>query len=298
MPPGVVNIITGPGSTMGEALSSHPGVNLIAFTGSSETGKAIMASASRTVKHLTLELGGKNPVIVLEDADVDAAVDGTVFASYSNAGQICASPGRYYVHEKIYDEFVEKFVAAASKIVVGDPNDERTQMGPVVSAERRNSIEAHIKSGIEEGAKLALGGKRPTKPPLNKGYFVMPTVFTHVGQNMRIAREEIFGPVACIMEKFSSEEKVIELANDNVYGLSASVWTKNTAKGIRMANEIQAGWVWINEHLLIALGLPWGGWKDSGIGRDNSMHAIDEYTQMKVIYTDLSEAKTKPWHTL
>jgi acyl-CoA reductase-like NAD-dependent aldehyde dehydrogenase len=297
LPPGTINIITGPGDTVGEALVSHPGVDKVSFTGSCETGKSIMSCASGTVKPVSLELGGKNPFIVLEDADVDAAVDGAIDSAFRNTGMVCASPGRYYIHERVYDEFLEKFVAAANNIAVGDPTDSRTQMGPVVSAEHRDKVEGYIKSGIEEGAKLLLGGKRPLDPPLNKGYFVMPTVFTHVTQNMKIAREEIFGPVVCIM-KFSSNEDVLALANDNTFGLSASVWTKNMAKALQYANELRVGFVWINDHLTLSSELPWGGFRESGFGKENSIYGLYEYTQLKVIYAELSEEKKKPWHAL
>ncbi|HSW56770.1 MAG TPA: aldehyde dehydrogenase family protein, partial [Dehalococcoidales bacterium] len=169
IPPGVVNVVTGPGGTVGEALASHPGVNFISFTGSSETGKTILAAASSTLKRTQMELGGKNPFIVLEDAEIDKIAAQSASFSCANSGMICASPGRYYIHEKIHDEYVEKFVAAMKKVVVGDPRDEKTDMGPVVSAEHRNRVEEYIKSGVEEGAKLLLGGQRPTQPPLNKG---------------------------------------------------------------------------------------------------------------------------------
>jgi acyl-CoA reductase-like NAD-dependent aldehyde dehydrogenase len=282
LPPGTVNIVTGPGGSVGEALASHPGVGIVSFTGSSETGKAIMSAASQTVKRLVLELGGKNPFIVLEDADVDAAIAKAIFASYRNTGQVCASPGRYYICEKLHDEFVDKFVSLSKKIVVGDPTDIRTDMGPVVSMEHRDKVEGYIRAGIKEGANLLLGGKRPQTPPLNKGFFVMPTVFSGVTQNMKIAREEIFGPVACIM-KFSSEDEVIEAANDSEFGLCASIWTKTTSKAIRFANEIQAGFVWVNDHLLLTSEQPWGGFKQSGFGKDNSVMSLQEYTQVKAV---------------
>jgi len=282
LPAGVVNIITGPGSSLGTYLSSHPGINMVSFTGSSETGKAIMAAASTTVKRLHLELGGKNPFIVLEDADLDKAVESGVRGIIANSGQVCGSPGRFYVQEKIYDRFVEKFVESAKKVVVGDPTDRATQMGPVASAVQRDSIESYIKSGIDEGALLLLGGERPAQPPLDKGYFVMPTVFSEVKQNMKIAREEIFGPVACIL-RFSSEEQVIELANDSVYGLCASVWTKDMAKGMRMTRELQAGSVWVNSTSAPMAELPWGGFKESGIGKEYSVVGFDDVTQLKVV---------------
>jgi betaine-aldehyde dehydrogenase len=282
LPAGTVNIITGPGSSMGMYLASHPGVNMVSFTGGSETGKAIMAAASKTVKRLHLELGGKNPFIVLEDADVDKAVASGVMGIVGNSGQVCGSPGRFYIHDKVHDQFVDKFIAHTKRIVVGDPTDRLTQMGPLVSAAHRETVESYIKSGIEEGARLLLGGKRPSQPPLDKGYFVMPTVFSEVKQNMKIAREEIFGPVACIM-RFSSEEEVIKLANDNIYGLTASIWTQDTARGMRITSEIEAGSVWVNSTAAPMADLPWGGFKESGIGKEYSKIGFEEVTQMKVV---------------
>lgn len=289
IPPGVINFVTGSGSTVGEALVTDPRVGLVAFTGSCETGKRIMELASRTVKRLQLELGGKNPVIVLEDADLDGAVGRGVGSQCFNTGQVCASPGRFYVHEKLYDEFVEKFMAGAKKVVVGNPTDPKTSMGPVVSAEHRDKVERHIQSGIEEGAKLVLGGERPTEPPLDKGYYVMPTVFTNVKQNMKIAREEIFGPVACIMEPFSSEDEVIDLANDNTFGLCATVWTKDRAKAIRFANELQAGVIFVNGSSGAGTEFPWGGFKESGIGKEGSKYGLQDYSQVKVVALDISQ---------
>jgi acyl-CoA reductase-like NAD-dependent aldehyde dehydrogenase len=291
LPPGTVNIITGTGASVGGAIAAHPGVDMISFTGSVETGKTLMAAASGTVKRLALELGGKNPFIVLEDADMEAAVDKAVSCQFRNSGQVCAAPGRFYVHKKLHDEFLERFVAAAKKVVVGDPNDKKTEMGPVVSAEHRDRIEGYISSGLKEGAKLLLGGKRP-KAPLDKGYYVMPTVFSGITPKMTIAREEIFGPVACFMEPFSSDDEVIRLANDNIYGLSASVWTRNAPRGIRLANQIRAGAVWINDHMIIGAELPWGGYKQSGYGRENGILGLEEFTQVKLISLDMGTDKS------
>lgn len=286
LPPGTVNIITGPGGSVGEALAVHPEVDLISFTGSSDTGKAIMAKASGTTKRLIMELGGKNPYIVLADADVDAAAERAAFCTQVNAGQVCASPGRYYIHESLHDQFVEKYIAATSKLVVGDPQNEATFMGPLVSAEHRDKVEGYIRAGIEEGARVVLGGKRPDTPPLDRGYFVLPTAFTEVTLDMKIAREEIFGPVACIM-RFSSEEEVLASANDNTYGLCASVWTKDIGKGIAMANKLRAGTVYVNDHITISPDMPWGGFKESGFGKENALVGLEEYTQFKLVAVEL-----------
>ena len=287
LPPGTVNVVTGPGSTVGEALAAHRGVDMVSFTGSCETGKTIMALASQTVKRLHLELGGKNPVIILDDADVNIAASAMAGRQFSNSGQICACPGRFYVHEKVYDEFLEKFIAATKKWIVGDPCDEKTDMGPLVSIEHRDRVEGYIKSGIDEGAKLVLGGKRPTTPPLNKGAYVVPTIFTNATQKMKIAREEIFGPVAVIMDKFSADDKVIEMANDSTFGLCVYVWTKDMARGMRFANEVQAGTVWLSNALSLAPELPWTGYKESGIGEENSLYGLLEYTNLKRVHVDL-----------
>lgn len=288
IPHGVVNVVTGPGGTVGEALASHPDVGLVAFTGSCETGKRIMELASRTVKRMQMELGGKNPVIVFEDADIDTAVEKLVYAQFHNSGQVCVSPGRYYIHEKVHDEFVTKFVKKISSFTVGDPNDEKTRMGPIASAEHRNKVESYISKGIEEGAKLIMGGKRPTEPPLNKGYYVMPAVFTGVKQNMIVAREEIFGPVACIMEPFSSEEEVVNLANDNSFGLFVYVWTKDIARAIRVADKLCAGTVSINKDSGFSPYIPRGGFKESGIGKEGSKYGLEDFTQLKVIKIDIT----------
>ena len=291
LPAGTINVVTGPGGTVGGALASHRGVDMVSFTGSCETGKEIMAAASQTVKRLHLELGGKNPVIILDDADVDAAAGAMAARQFSNSGQICACPGRFYVHEKVYDEFLEKFVAVTKKLITGDPNDGKTDMGPLVSAEHRDRVEGYIKSGIDDGARIILGGKRPATSPMNKGYYVVPAVLTNVTQQMKVAREEIFGPVAVFMEKFKSDDKVIEMANDSSFGLCAYVWTKDMARGMRFANEIAAGTVWLSNALSLAPELPWSGYKESGIGEENSLYGLYEYTNLKRVHIDLMTPK-------
>jgi acyl-CoA reductase-like NAD-dependent aldehyde dehydrogenase len=264
---------------------------MVAFTGSCETGKDIMGLASRTVKRLQLELGGKNPVIILDDANVSEAVGAMMMFQFANSGQICAAPGRFYVHEKVYDEFLEKVIVAAKKMVVGDPLDEKTQMGPLVSAEHRDKVEGYIKSGIDEGARLVLGGKRPTAGPMNKGYYVTPTIFTNISQQMTIGREEIFGPVVCVMDKFNSDEKALEMANDTTYGLTSYVWTRDNARAMRFANKIQAGTVVLNNAGSGGAELPWGGYKESGIGKEGSLYGLYEYTNLKRIQVDLMTPK-------
>jgi acyl-CoA reductase-like NAD-dependent aldehyde dehydrogenase len=288
LPAGAVNLITGPGSSVGTAIASHPDVDLIGMTGSSETGKAIMAAASQTVKQLVLELGGKNPAIVLEDADLDHAAQVLTHQQFKNTGMTCGSPGRVYVHEKVHDAFVEKYLARAKQVVVGDPFNEKTTMGPVVSAEHRAKVEYYIKCGIEEGAKLVLGGERPKNPPLNKGFYVMPTVFTNVTHDMKIAREEIFGPVACIL-KFSSEEDVMNKMNDSRYGLCGSVFTRNMARGVRIGNEMRVGSFWVNQHNYLAIEFPWGGSKESGTGKESGVHGMLEFTELKLMNIELIE---------
>jgi acyl-CoA reductase-like NAD-dependent aldehyde dehydrogenase len=277
---------------VGEALAAHHGLDMVAFTGSSETGKAIMSLASGTVKRLQLELGGKNPAIILDDADVNAAANAMAKQQTNNSGQICGSPGRFYVHEKVYDEFLEKFTVAMKKFVMGDPLDPKTELGPLVSAQHRDRVEGYIQSAIDEGAKVILGGKRPTTPPMNKGYYVLPTIITGITPKMKVAREEIFGPVACFMQPFKSDEEVITLANDNVYGLTSWVWTTDMARGMRFANQIQAGTVGLGQ----GRGgggpeFPWGGFKESGIGKEGSLYGMLEFTNLKRIAVDLVTPK-------
>jgi betaine-aldehyde dehydrogenase len=281
-PPGTVNIITGPGGTVGEALAAHPDVNFVSFTGSSETGKQIMKVASQTLKRAQMELGGKNPFIVLEDADIDKIIPFAARGLCFNTGMVCASPGRFYIHESIHDQFVQKFIAEIQKVVVGDPYDEKTEMGPVVSAEHRDRVEGYIKKGIEEGAKLVYRGQRPSLPVFNKGYWVMPAVFTDVKPGTTLFTEEIFGPVACFI-KFSTDEEALASANDNVYGLSASVYSRDAARAYRIGSRINAGAVGINGGRTLTAETPWGGFKESGFGKENSMYGLEEYTQLKVI---------------
>lgn len=295
IPKGVFNVITGPGETVGEALVSHPGVSKIGFTGDTSTGKRIMKTASDSVKQLGLELGGKNAFVVLEDADVDSAVEGAVFGAFFNTGQVCAAASRFYIHESLYDEFSKKFVAASKTLRMGDPMDPATVLGPVAYKEHRDKIEGYVDRAKSSGAKLLLGGERPKDPAMKDGYFVAPTVFGDCTNDMELMRNEIFGPVVGL-SRFKSSGEAVALANDTSYGLSASLWTKDTRAGLALATQIQAGTVWINEHLIIFCETPWGGCKQSGWGKDLSKTALEEYTMTKHIYVDLTGQPVKPWY--
>ena len=297
IPKGVVNVITGPGEIVGEALVRHPGVAKIGFTGDTATGKRIMKVASDSVKQVGLELGGKNAFVVLEDSDVDSAVEGAVFGAYFNTGQVCAAASRFYIHESLYDEFAEKFVAASKTLRLGDTMDFGTVMGPVAYKGHRDKIEGFVDRAKNSGAKLLFQGEIPADPALKDGYFVAPTIFGDCTNDMELMKNEIFGPVVGLC-KFKTPEEAVALANDTPYGLSASIWTKDTRAGMAMASQIQAGTVWINEHLIIFCETPWGGCKESGWGKDLSTMVLDEYTMTKHIYVDLTGQPVKPWYAI
>jgi acyl-CoA reductase-like NAD-dependent aldehyde dehydrogenase len=285
LPRGVMNLVTGPGGSVGGALTTHPGVDMVRFTGASDTGKVILRAASQTVKKCVMELGGNNPVIVCEDADVEKAATLQAGRHYGNSAQNCSTPGRYYVHEKAYHRFIEIFMNEVKKINVGLPWDEKTTMGPMANLQQLEKVEYYIKTAREQGARIIFGGERPTTPPLNKGYFLMPTVVADCTHTMTIAREEIFGPAACIL-KFSSEEEVIKLANDSEYGLCAGVWTKDGSKALRITNELRVDSVFINMPRMMTPEFPWGGnVKESGVGKSDSVCGMEEFTDLKFICT-------------
>lgn len=282
-PPGVVNILSGFGPTAGGALVNHPDVDKIAFTGSTSVGKLIAREAAETLKRVTLELGGKSPNIVLGDlkgADLDYAVAQSSFGLFFNHGQCCCAGSRIFVQENIYDEFVAKSVEAGKKIRVGDPFDASTDQGPQVDDNQLKTILGYIKSGKQEGAKLLLGGEQHG----SEGYFVEPTIFGDVKDNMKICQEEIFGPVMQIL-KFKTIDEVVDRANDNIYGLAASVFTKNIDHANKVSNNLRAGTVWVNCYDNFDVALPFGGYKQSGYGREKGEYGLNNYLEVKVVTT-------------
>ncbi|NLO46929.1 MAG: aldehyde dehydrogenase [Clostridiales bacterium] len=293
-PDGVVNIVTGPGGEVGEAIVNHPGIDKVNFTGDSFVGKRIMRLASERVMPVASELGGKNPMIVLDDANLDAAVEGATYAAFFNSGQNCGSPSRFYVQDGIYDRFVDRFVKAAGKIIVGDPMDPKTMMGPLAYNTCRDTAEEFIEQAKQEGAKLLLGGERPNTPETINGAFVMPTIFEVYENKMDLMQEEIFAPVVGIMRVKNAEE-AIELANDSRYGLCASVWTMDYRKGMLLIDQLKVGTAWINQHLAIVSETPWGGQKESGWTKENSVLVLDEYTYHKHIWINLDEMPNTFW---
>jgi aldehyde dehydrogenase (NAD+) len=286
LPPGVLNVLTGPGAVMGQALVEHPGIDKIAFTGDTTTGKAIMRGAADTLKKITLELGGKSPNIVLADADIDAALRGAAIGIFYGKGEVCAAGSRLLVDRAIKDEFVGKLAARAAKMTPGDPLDPKTRFGAVSSRKQMETVLRYIASGRQEGATLVAGGTR-ADIGTGKGFFVQPTVFADVTPDMTIAREEIFGPVLAAIE-FADLDEAIHRANDTQYGLAAGVWTRDIKKAHYVARKLQAGTVWINTYNVYDTAAPFGGYKQSGFGREMSAHALEHYTQVKSVWVDLN----------
>ncbi len=283
IPAGVVNTVLGAGNTVGAAMSSHPDVDLVSFTGGIEAGKKIMKAASENFKKIAFELGGKNPNIIFSDADFESAVDYALNGVFFHAGQICSAGSRILVEESIHDKFVDALKKRAAAIVLGDAFDDKTEMGPLISEEHRQKVEYYVEVAKKEGAKLILGGKRPDAPELQDGFFYMPTIFIDCKNEMRVVQEEVFGPVITI-EKFKTEEEVIEYANSTVYGLSGGVWTKDQDRANRVASALRMGTVWINDFNVYFVQAPWGGYKQSGIGRELGKIGLEEYTEVKHIY--------------
>ncbi len=283
LPPGVLNVVPGFGETAGAALVEHPGVNKIAFTGSPEVGRSIMRAAATTLKRVSLELGGKSPNIVFADADLDAAVRGASSGAFFNQGQVCSAGSRVVVEDGIYNEFCERLAQRSRSIKVGDPLDPGTRMGAIVSEEQLARVMHYIDVGKREGAKLLTGGERIGE----RGYFVQPTVFADVANTMTIAQDEIFGPVASVI-RFRDDGEAAQIANASRYGLAAAVWTRDVQRAHRMARAVHAGTVWVNTYGQTDTRSPWGGFGDSGFGRELGRQALEMYTETKAVWVALS----------
>jgi aldehyde dehydrogenase (NAD+) len=294
VPEGVVNVVTGSGSEVGNYLVEHSLVDKVAFTGSTPVGKDIMEKASKTLKRVTLELGGKSPNIIFEDADIDAAVDGSLFGIFYNTGQSCEARSRLYVHENIYDQFMEKFVEKTKKLKLGNPFEQSTHIGAIISREQLEVIDGYVKSAVADGATIVTGGKEAKVEGFENGYWYEPTIITDVNHNMKVVKEEIFGPVVVVM-KFSDEKEVIKLANDSEYGLGSAIWTKDHGRALRVAKQIQAGIVMINSPFSAFPGTPFGGYKQSGFGRELCIETLDLYTETKSIISYYGSRPLNPF---
>ncbi|MFE5918014.1 aldehyde dehydrogenase family protein [Streptomyces sp. NPDC056468] len=290
-PPGVANLVLGSGATVGAALTSHPEVDLVSFTGGLNTGRAIMASASEGPRNIALELGGKNPNIVFADADFDAAVDYALDAAFLHSGQVCSAGSRLLVQDSLHDRFVEAYAERARQIRLGSGLEEGTESGPLSSAEHREKVESYIAIGKEEGARLVAGGTRPDDPALSAGYFLLPTIFADCDRSMRIVQEEVFGPVVTV-ERFRTEEEAVELANDTRYGLAGGVWTSDASRAQRVAQRLRHGTVWINDFHPYVPQAEWGGFGRSGVGRELGPTGLREYQEAKHIYQNLAPARS------
>lgn len=287
LPDGLFNVVQGYGD-VGAALASHPVVAKVSLTGSVPTGKKVLALAGSQMKHATMELGGKSPLIVFDDADVDNAVGGAMLGNFYSTGQVCSNGTRVFVQNGIYERFLDRLTARTKAIRIGDPLDPETQMGPLISKAQQEKVTGYIEIGRQEGATLHCGGGIPSLQGFENGFFVEPTIFTGVTDTMRIAREEIFGPVMSVLT-FSEEDEVIARANDTEFGLSAGVFTRDLPRAHRVASELQAGSCWINNYNLTPVEIPFGGAKQSGIGRENSLAALHHYSQLKTVYVETGD---------
>ena len=285
-PPGVINVVTGPGGSAGAAIAAHPGIGKVAFTGETTTGQEIMRLAANNVKKISLELGGKSPNVVYADADIERFAAESPYSVFDNCGQDCCARSRIFVERPVHERVVELFVEATRKVKVGDPADDSTEVGTLVSFKQRDRVKDYIEIGLGEGAHLVVGGTPPEDRALKDGAYLMPAVFDNVGNDMRVAREEIFGPVVSVIP-FDTEAEAIRLANSTPYGLSGSVWSRDIGKALRTAKGIQAGVLSVNSNSSVHTEAPFGGYKMSGIGRELGMAAIDLYTETKNIFIDL-----------
>jgi (Z)-2-((N-methylformamido)methylene)-5-hydroxybutyrolactone dehydrogenase len=293
-PPGVVNIVTGFGNEVGEPLVTHPDVAKIAFTGGDRTGEYVYQQAARSLKHVTLELGGKSANIVFDDADLDAAVNGVISGIFAATGQTCIAGSRALIHRPIHQEFVERLLALARTARMGNPLELTTQVGPITTRPQYEKVLDYLRIAKEEGAICRLGGSPATRPECGSGWFIEPTIFTDVRPDMRIANEEVFGPVLSVIP-FADEEDAIRIANGTVYGLAAGVWTTNMRRALAMSEKLEAGTVWVNTYRAVSYMSPFGGYKRSGIGRESGVEAISEYLQTKSVWIDISGNTPNPF---
>jgi aldehyde dehydrogenase (NAD+) len=293
VPKGMVSVLPGKGSVIGDAITVHPLVRRVSFTGGTATGKHIAHIAADKMMPVSLELGGKSPTMVFEDADIDHAVAGVLYGIFSSSGESCIAGSRLFLAHSIYDSFMERLAAAAAALRVGDPASEKTQVGPLITAKHRDSIESYVAMGVADGGRLRTGGMRPQGAQFERGNYYLPTIIEGVTNDQRICQEEIFGPVLVAMQ-FSDEDDLIAQANDSVYALAAGIWTRDYKKAWRFGRAVQAGNVWINTYKQFSISTPFGGWRDSGLGREKGRLGILQYMEQKSMYWGLNE-QPLPW---
>ena len=293
LPKGLLSVLPGKGSVIGDAITRHPLVRRVAFTGGTATGRHIARIAADKMMPVSLELGGKSPTMVLEDADLDHAVAGVLYGIFSSSGESCIAGSRLFVARRIQREFVERLVEGARRLRVGDPADERTQMGPLITAAHRASIERHVQTAQDDGGRLLCGGRRPAGGLYERGWFYEPTIVEGLDNASRLAQEEVFGPVLLVLP-FDDDEDLIAQANDSVYALAAGIWTRDFQRAWKLARAVQAGTVWINTYKLFSISTPFGGWRDSGLGREKGREGILQYMEQKSLYWGLNP-EPLPW---
>ncbi len=293
VPKGIISVLPGKGSVIGDAITKHPLVKRVSFTGGTTTGRHIAHIAADKMMPVSLELGGKSPTMVFEDADLDHAVNGVLYGIFSSSGESCIAGSRLFVASSIYEQFLDRLTQRAAALRVGDPADERTQMGPLITGRHRESIERYVELGVSEGGRIRTGGQRPEGGIYDKGYFYRPTIIEGLDNQARISQEEIFGPVLVAMP-FDNEENLIEQANDSVYALAAGIWTGDYKRAWRVGRAVQAGTVWINTYKFFSISTPFGGWRDSGLGREKGRLGILQYMEQKGMYWGMNQ-NPLPW---